>query len=97
MTLHTLRRDKPGPSVECPPGGSGRLGPGLCGPLHSCGSSNNSLKAMKTMTQMIAAKNMAGKETVDSSMLSACPHPPPLHNAIVCANPLVLLAASARP
>ena len=42
------------------------------GPLHSCGSSNSSLKAMKTMTPMIAAKKMAGKETVDSSMLSAC-------------------------
>src|SRR5215472_9053626 len=41
---------------------------------------------MKTMTPMIAAKNMAGKETADSSMLSACPHPAPLHNAIVCAN-----------
>ena len=35
---------------------------------------------------MIAAKNMAGKETVDSSMLSACSLPTPLHNAIVCAN-----------
>ena len=41
---------------------------------------------MKTMTPMIAAKNMAGKETVDSSMLSACSLPAPLHNAIVCAN-----------
>jgi len=38
------------------------------------------------MTPMIAAKNMAGKETVDSSMLSACSLPTPLHNAIVCAN-----------
>ena len=34
----------------------------------------------------IAAKNMAGKETVDSNMLSACSLPAPLHNAIVCAN-----------
>ena len=41
---------------------------------------------MKTMTPMIAAKNMAGKETVDSSMLSACSLPTPPHNAIVCAN-----------
>src|SRR6516162_10483847 len=55
-------------------------------PPHSCGSSNNSLKAMKTMTPMIAAKNMAGKETVDSSMLPACSLSAPLHNAIVCAN-----------
>src|SRR5215469_2677890 len=62
------------------------LAKGGWGPLHSCGSSNNSLKAMKTMTPMIAAKNMAGKETADSSMLSPCPHPAPLHNAIVCAN-----------
>src|SRR5215510_461910 len=54
--------------------------------FHSCGSSNSSLKAMKTMTPMIAAKNMAGKETVDSSMLSACSLPASLHNAIVCAN-----------
>jgi len=38
------------------------------------------------MTPMIAAKNMAGKETVDSSMLLACSLPAPLHNAIVCAN-----------
>src|SRR5262249_26787849 len=43
--------------------------------LHSCGSSKSSLKAMKTMTPMIAAKNMAGKEGVDSSMFSACSLP----------------------
>ena len=41
---------------------------------------------MKTMTPIIAAKNMAGKKTVDSSMLSACALPASLHNAIVCAN-----------
>jgi hypothetical protein len=41
---------------------------------------------MKTMTPMIAAKNMAGKEAVDSSMLSACSLLEPLHNAIICAN-----------
>jgi hypothetical protein len=38
------------------------------------------------MTPIIAAKNMAGKETVDSNMLSACSLPAPIHNAIVCAN-----------
>ena len=38
------------------------------------------------MTPMIAAKNIAGKETVDSSMLSACSLPAHLRNAIVCAN-----------
>ena len=41
---------------------------------------------------VIAAKNMAGKETVDSSMLSACSLPAPPHNAIVLCKPLVLLA-----
>src|SRR4030095_12061451 len=55
-------------------------------PLHSCGSSNSSLRAMKTMTPIIAAKNMAGKEAVDSNMLSECSLPAPIHNAIVCAN-----------
>jgi hypothetical protein len=46
--------------------------------LHSCGSSNSSLKAMKTMTPMIATKNMAGKEAVDSSsMFSARSLPAP--------------------
>src|SRR5215467_11737063 len=41
---------------------------------------------MKTMAPMIAAKNMAGKETVDSSMFPACSLRRPLHNAILCAN-----------
>jgi hypothetical protein len=49
-----------------------------CKLLHSCGSSNSSRRAMKTMTPIIAAKNMAGKETVDSNMLSACSLPAPL-------------------
>ena len=55
-------------------------------PLYSCGSSNSSLKAMKTMTPIIAAKNMAGKEKVDSSILPTCSFRAPQHNAIVCAN-----------
>src|SRR6266536_3328160 len=48
---------------------------------------------MKTMAPMIAAKNMAGKETVDSSMLPTCSLRAPLHKAIVCANRKFLLAA----
>ena len=55
-------------------------------PLHSCGSSNTSLSAMKTMAPIIAAKNMAGKEAVDSSMRPRVLAPASLHNAIVCAN-----------
>ena len=35
---------------------------------------------------MIAAKNMAGKERVDSSMLPTCSLRASVHNAIVCAN-----------
>jgi len=34
--------------------------------------SNNSLKAMKIMTPMIAAKNMAGRETVMGAARSFC-------------------------
>ena len=41
---------------------------------------------MKTMAPMIAAKNMAGKERVDSSMLPTCSLRASVHNAIVCAN-----------
>jgi hypothetical protein len=41
---------------------------------------------MKTMAPMIAAKNMAGKEKVDSSILPTCSFRAPQHNAIVCAN-----------
>jgi hypothetical protein len=38
------------------------------------------------MAPMIAAKNMAGKERVDSSMLPTCSLRASVHNAIVCAN-----------
>jgi hypothetical protein len=38
------------------------------------------------MTPIIAAKNMAGKEKVDSSILPTCSFRAPQHNAIVCAN-----------
>ena len=46
-------------------------------PRHSRGSSNTALKAMKMMTPMIAAKNTAGKETVDSIMSATWSLPPP--------------------
>ena len=50
--------------MMCPPSPQPRgkrwLG-NLCEPLHSCGSSNSSPRATKTMTAIIAAKNMAGK------------------------------------
>jgi hypothetical protein len=46
-------------------------------PRHSRGSSNTALKAMKMMTPMIAAKNTAGKETVDSIMSAPWSLPPP--------------------
>ena len=46
-------------------------------PRHSRGSSNTALKAMKMMTPMIAAKNTAWKETVDSIMSAPWSLPPP--------------------
>src|SRR5262249_56258182 len=46
-------------------------------PRHSRGSSNTALKAMKMMTPIIAAKNTAGKETVDSIMSATRALPPP--------------------
>src|SRR5262245_47054143 len=55
-------------------------------PLHSCRLSNTSLGAIKTMAPIIAAKNMAGKQAVESSMPPRVLAPASLHKAIVCAN-----------